>query len=96
MIDPTTNRTRIRRVDLGSYSYSVARAYMIRLEKADFDSPTALAALAAEAKMTPQQFRERYEPVVARNDRGTSEPPTSGPASGGLSQVRNGVPAAAR
>lgn len=64
MIDPDTNRTRIRQVDLESYSYSVARAYMIRLERADFESPTMLAALAAEAKLTPDQFRKRYELVV--------------------------------
>lgn len=64
MIDPETNRTRIRTVDLNSYSYSVARAYMIRLEKTDFESPATLAALAAESKMLPQRFRERYEHVV--------------------------------
>jgi 6-phosphofructokinase 1 len=67
MIDPKTNRTRIRTVNLDSYSYSVARAYMIRLERTDFDSPTALAALAAEAKMTPHHFKDRYEPVVLRD-----------------------------
>lgn len=65
MIDPETNRTRIRTVDLDSYSYSVARAYMIRLEKTDFESPATLATLAAEAKMTPSKFRERYEHVVS-------------------------------
>lgn len=65
MIDPKTNRTRIRTVDLNSYSYSVARAYMIRLEKTDFESPATLAALAAEAKMPPHRFRERYEHIVA-------------------------------
>ncbi len=64
MVDPETNRTRIRTVDLNSYSYSVARAYMIRLEKTDFESPATLAALAAEAHMTPQEFRDRYERTV--------------------------------
>ncbi len=64
MVDPETNRTSIRTVDLDSYTYSVARAYMIRLEKGDFESPEMLKALAAEAKMTPEQFRKRYEPVV--------------------------------
>jgi 6-phosphofructokinase 1 len=64
MIDPETNRTRIRTVDLHSYSYSVARAYMIRLEQSDFDSPAALASLAAQAKMTPDEFRKRYESLV--------------------------------
>jgi 6-phosphofructokinase 1 len=66
MVDPKTNRTRIRQVDLKSYSYSVARAYMIRLELADFENPTTLAALAAEAKMSPAQFRERFEPIIRK------------------------------
>jgi 6-phosphofructokinase 1 len=64
MIDPETNRTRIRQVDLESYSYTVARAYMIRLEKEDFESPKMLAALAAEAHMTPHAFRARFEHTV--------------------------------
>ena len=66
MIDPITNRTRIRRVDLNSYSYHVARAYMLRLEMTDFRSPTMLAALAAEAHMTPHRFRETFEPAIRR------------------------------
>jgi len=74
MIDPQTNRTRIRRVDIHTYSYSVARAYMIRLEKADFESPDALAALAAQAKMTPEQFRERYERVVCETSSYSNQP----------------------
>ena len=65
MVDPATNRTRIRQVDLTSYTYKVARAYMIRLERHDFESATMLAALAAEAKMSPQEFRQRYQSVVA-------------------------------
>jgi len=64
MVDPETNRTRIRQVDLSSYSYTVARAYMIRLEKDDFESAASLKALAAEAKMTPQDFCQRYGSVV--------------------------------
>lgn len=76
MIDPETNRTRIRRVDLDSYSYAVARAYMIRIEKADFDSPAMLAALAAEAQMAPRQFREHYEPLVSKMHRKRTDEPT--------------------
>ena len=64
LIDEQTNRTRIRQVDLKSYSYSVARAYMIRLERSDFDAPAVISAMAAEAKMTPHEFRKRYGPVV--------------------------------
>ena len=64
MVDPATNRTAIRQVNLDSYSYSVARAYMIRLEKSDFESPRALAELAAIAKLTPHKFRKRYESAL--------------------------------
>ncbi|MCH7808924.1 MAG: 6-phosphofructokinase, partial [Planctomycetes bacterium] len=92
MIDPRTNRTRIRRVDLDSYSYTVARAYMIRLEREDFQSPTMLASLAAEAKMTPKAFREHFEPIITGTLRGqhgiqscTTVPPSiiNGPATPG-------------
>ncbi|MGD2108634.1 MAG: 6-phosphofructokinase [Phycisphaerae bacterium] len=75
MIDPETNRTRIRHVDLDSYSYAVARAYMIRLEKGDFDSPAMLASLAAEAQMTPRQFRAHYEQVITKMHRKRSDEP---------------------
>ncbi len=69
MIDPKTNRTRVRTVDLESYTYKVARAYMIRPEPVDFETPTTLAALAHEAKMSVFQFRQRYEEVVGRASR---------------------------
>jgi 6-phosphofructokinase len=66
MIDPQTNRTRIRLVDLQSVSYRVARAYQIRLERADLDNPEMLARIAREAKMTPDQFRQRYLHAATR------------------------------
>ncbi|MBI5866010.1 MAG: 6-phosphofructokinase [Planctomycetes bacterium] len=66
MIDPNTNRTRTRVVNLDSDVYRVARAYMIRLERADFENPEQLARLAAEAKMTPEEFRAQYEAAAAR------------------------------
>jgi len=64
MMDPATNRTRVRKVDVSSYSYLVARAYMIRLEKGDFEDVTQLQRLAAEAKMNAEQFRDRYSHVA--------------------------------
>ena len=69
LIDPATNRTRIRVVNMDSYSYSVARAYMIRLESADLESPEMLGALAAKAKMSPEQFRQRFGSSVANAKR---------------------------
>ena len=64
MADPETNRTRIRTVDVNSYSYLVARSYMIRLEKGDFESAEQLQKLSAEAKMDPEAFRNRYGHVA--------------------------------
>lgn len=64
MADPETNRTHIRNVDLNGTSYQVARSYMIRLEQEDFGSPAAIAALAAQARMTPEEFVKRYRRIV--------------------------------
>ena len=64
MIDPDTRRTRIRQVDVDSDAYRVARAYMVRLERADLEDPQRLARVAATAKMTPEAFRERFRSCV--------------------------------
>jgi 6-phosphofructokinase 1 len=66
MVDPRTNRTRIRQVDVHSDSYKVARAYMIRLESTDFNDPVMLAKLAAAAKTTEQEFIKRYTRAATR------------------------------
>lgn len=34
---------------------------MVRLERADFESPEAIAVLATEAHLSPGEFRERFE-----------------------------------
>ena len=73
MVDPKTNRTRIRMVDLDSYTYSVARAYMIRLEVSDFEVPEKLAAIASAANMKPKEFQRRYEYVVRHERRRPNE-----------------------
>lgn len=64
MVDPKTNRTHVRCVELDSTSYQVARSYMIRLEPEDFASDAAIQALAAQAKMSPEDFVKRYRRVV--------------------------------
>jgi 6-phosphofructokinase 1 len=73
MINPLTNRTRTRVVDTTSDLYRVARAYMIRLEKEDLEDPEMVAALAAEAKMTPDEFRERFRRAATRRVEGLAE-----------------------
>lgn len=60
-LDPVTKRMRTRQVDVDSEGYECARRYMIRLEKRDFQQPETLAHLASTAKMTPEEFRKRFE-----------------------------------
>jgi 6-phosphofructokinase len=64
MIDPTTGRTRVRLVDIHSTRYAIARRYMIRLRRDDFDDPHELARFAAAAHLTLQQFRDQFEYLV--------------------------------
>jgi ATP-dependent phosphofructokinase / diphosphate-dependent phosphofructokinase len=58
--DPSTGRTRIRQVNTESWSYRVAREYMIRLNPEDFANEAKLAPIAAAAGLTPGAFRDRY------------------------------------
>jgi 6-phosphofructokinase 1 len=73
MIDAQTGRTRIRLVDVHSARYAIARAYMIRLNRADFDNPHHLARLAAAVHLTPDQFQSEFAAFVA-SEQGLSVP----------------------
>ncbi len=64
MIVPATKRMQTRDVDVNSVTYECARQYMTRLEKEDFTSPDRLAMLATAVKLTPDEFRGRFEPLV--------------------------------
>jgi 6-phosphofructokinase len=69
MLDPATGRTRVRVVDIRSTRYAIARRYMIRLRRDDFDDPHELAKFAATCGLTLQDFRAQFECLVA------AEPP---------------------
>ena len=69
MMDPETGRTRLRLVDVSSTRYAIARRYMIRLRRDDFEDPHELAKLAATARLSLQDFRREFEYLIA------SEPP---------------------
>ncbi len=69
MIDPKTGRTRVRLVDIHSTRYAIARRYMIRLRRDDFDDPHELAKLAATAGMSLQEFRQEFEYLVQTSRR---------------------------
>lgn len=64
IIDPKTGRTAIRTVDVNSDSYLVARSYMIRLERSDFEDPEMLERLAKAANLSVEEFRRRFEGSV--------------------------------
>jgi len=64
MLDPQTGRTRVRRVDIHSARYGIARRYMIRVRRDDFEDEAEVARLAAAANLSPDEFRTRFEPLT--------------------------------
>jgi len=64
LMDPATGRTRVRMVDIHSTRYGIARRYMIRLRRDDFEDAEALANLARTAGMTPEEFRREFAYLV--------------------------------
>jgi 6-phosphofructokinase len=65
MIDPDTGRTRVRSVDVTSTRYAIARRYMIRLKREDFDDPHDLAKLAATAHLGIDEFGAIFRYLTA-------------------------------
>jgi ATP-dependent phosphofructokinase / diphosphate-dependent phosphofructokinase len=61
MLDPATGRAKVRRVDIGSTSYSIARRYMIRLRRDDFEDDAKCAKLAAAAALPVDRFRAEFQ-----------------------------------
>jgi 6-phosphofructokinase 1 len=57
------------RADLHSTRYAIARRYMIRLRRDDFDDPHELAKFAATVGLTLREFRAQFEYLIA------TEPP---------------------
>jgi 6-phosphofructokinase len=64
MIDPKTGRMQNRKVNVDGEAFECACAYMIRLEREDFEDAKKLAKLAAVIKVTPEQFRAQFGYVV--------------------------------
>jgi len=64
MIDPKTGKTKVRMVDINSERYKIARRYMIRLRKDDFEDPHELAKFAATAGIGLEEFRADFEHLV--------------------------------
>jgi 6-phosphofructokinase len=65
MINPATGRMQSRKVNIKGEAYECARRYMLRLEQHDFDNAPRLHRLAETAGKTPEEFRRRFEYLVA-------------------------------
>jgi len=55
--DPKTGKTRVRRVQINSINYKIARGFMLRLEKDDLEDP----GIANAYKMNVNDFKKRYQ-----------------------------------
>ena len=66
LLDPETGRARVRMVDINSTRYAIARRYMIRIRRDDFDDPHELAKFAATAGLSLEEFRQQFEYLIAR------------------------------
>ena len=65
MLDPVTGKARVRLLDTTSTRYAIARRYMIRLRRDDFEDPHTLAKLASTAQLSEDEFRRQFEHLVA-------------------------------
>ncbi len=68
MLDPQTGRTRVRMVDIHSTRYAIARRYMIRLRRDDFEDPRLVKKFADVVKLAPAEFHEQFHRVVENED----------------------------
>src|SRR6185503_2880530 len=68
MLDPKTGRARCRRVDTHSTRYHIARRYMIRLRKDDFQDPHELAKFAATAGISLEDFEKEFGYLVENEE----------------------------
>lgn len=66
MLDPETGHTRLRMVDTRSTRYAIARRYMIRLRRDDFDDPAILAKFGGvcNPRLSAEEFRRQFAYVV--------------------------------
>ena len=64
LLDPHTGRAKVRLVDIHSTRYAIARRYMIRLRRDDFEQPALLQRFAATAGLSVDEFRSRFEYLV--------------------------------
>jgi ATP-dependent phosphofructokinase / diphosphate-dependent phosphofructokinase len=67
ILDPETGRTRVRMVDVASEYYAIARRYMLRLNKTDFDDPHELAKFASVCGISLERFRDQFGYLIDKD-----------------------------
>ena len=65
LLDSQTGRARVRMVDIRSQRYAIARSYMIRLKREDFQDAYETAKLAATCGVSLERFRAEFEYLMA-------------------------------
>ena len=68
IIDPKTKRAKVRMVNVGSEYYYIARRYMLRLNRADFDDPHELAKYAATCGISLEEFKKQFYYVIENDE----------------------------
>ena len=64
LLDPKTGRAKIRLVDIHSARYAIARRYMIRLRRDDFEQPQEIAKFAKTAGISVEEFHREFEYLI--------------------------------
>lgn len=64
MLDPATGRTRVRLVDVDTEYYKIARRYMLRLRRDDFEDEATLDGFAQVTGLSTAEFRGQFEYLV--------------------------------
>lgn len=67
MLDEVTGRTRVRMVNIESEYYHIARRYMLRLNRTDFEDEQALASFAKVVNLSIAEFRSRFGYLIERD-----------------------------
>jgi len=64
LVDPESGRPRVRLVDITAHRYAIARRYMIRLRRDDFEDPHETARFAATVGLSLEEFRRQFAYLV--------------------------------
>lgn len=68
ILDPRTGRAKVRMVNVSSEYYYIARRYMLRLNRADFEDPHELAKYAATCGVSLEEFRNQFYYLIENDE----------------------------